>query len=375
MWKKEFQKYFGLFMVGAILIVVYKTFDSFDKIWDWINWFNAVLSPLVIGTFIAYILSIPCRKIEQLLIKTNIDFLREHRRGIAVAVIYLLFIAVIALAIVTLLPAMLTSLREFMEQLPSLIHGFVSWFNSLGFYIIDQTSIQKLLQSDLFSLDILLGNFSFDNVNRYAKGVIDFGSSLFDIFICLILSVYLLLDRSNLKKSSLRILNAFVPEKHYRVLAHYGNKINEFITLYISCQLVDAIIVFLLSLIALATMRVNYASLLALLVGAFNLIPYFGAIVATILAGLITFFTKSFTAALIVVAILIVIQQLDANFIQPKLLSGTLNIHPVWVIVGVILGGAMFGVLGIFLAVPVFALLRIIILDILEHRESKLKTE
>ena len=105
--------------------------------------------------------------------------------------------------------------------------------------------------------------------------------------------------------------------------------------------------------------------------GLFNLIPYFGAITATVLAGLITAFTKNFTSGLIVVAVLIVLQQLDANFIQPKLLSGSLNVRPFWVIMGILIGGGLFGFIGIFLAVPLIAMLRIIALDILESRERK----
>lgn len=369
MWRNELKRYFGIFIVGVVLIAIYKTFDSMDKLFDGVRNLLSLLTPFVIGIFVAYILAIPCRKLEQLCQKTKLSFLSLHRRGIAVATIYLLFLGIIVLLFVAIFPSLVRSITQFMEQLPVLIQGWVNWFNSLGIYTIDQRSIQTLLSSEFFSLDRILGGFSFDNVNRYAKGVMSFGSTLFNIFLGLIISVYLLLDRRNLRESFLRLARAFVPEKHRHLLHRYLSKINEFVTLYISCQLVDAIIVFILSFLALTIMQVEYAPLLSLMVGSFNLIPYFGAIVATVLAGLITIFTKSFTAGLIVVIVLIVLQQLDANLIQPKLLSGSLNIRPVWVIMGIILGGGLFGVLGIFLAVPLFALLRIIILDILELRE------
>ena len=372
MWKQELRKYFGIFLVGVLLIAVYKTFDSMDKLFAWAGTFLSLLTPFAIGAFIAYVFAIPCRKIERFCKKTKINFLSEHRRGIAVTAIYLLFLGVVVLLLVALLPALVRSLTQFMEQLPSVLQRFVDWFNSLGIYTIDSQIIPRLLQSDFISLDRLLGGFSFDNVNRYAKGVMNFGSSLFNGFIGIIISVYLLLDRTNIKQGIVRISRSFITSKYRTVLERYLKKIDEFVTLYISCQLVDAIIVFILSFLALAIMQVEYAPLLALLVGSFNLIPYFGAIIATVLAGLITLFTANFTSSLIAVAVLVVLQQLDANLIQPKLLSGSLNIKPVWVIMGIILGGSLFGVLGIFLAVPIFALLRIIILDILEHREKEL---
>ena len=372
MWIQELRRYFGIFVVGVVLIAVYKTFDSLDRLFDGIRSLLSLLTPFVIGICIAYVLAIPCQKLERLCQKTKLSFLSVHRRGIAVASIYLLFIGIVALLLVAILPPLVRSITQFMEQLPILLQGLVNWFNSLGLYNIDQRSIQTLLSSKFFSLDKILGGFSFDNVNRYAKGVMTFGNSVFNIFLGLIISVYLLLDRKNLKNSFLRLARSFVPEKHRRFLHRYLSKINEFVTLYLSCQLLDAVIVFILSFLALTIMQVPYAPLLALMVGSFNLIPYFGAIIATVLAGLITVFTKSFTAGLIVVIVLIVLQQLDANLIQPKLLSGSLNIRPVWVIMGIVLGGGLFGVLGIFLAVPAFALLRIIILDILEMREKHL---
>lgn len=372
MWRKELQRYFGIFIIGVALIAVYKTFDSLDRLFDGLHTLGSLLTPFIIGICAAYLLAIPCRKLERLCSKTKLAFLSVHRRGIAVLSVYLVFLGLIALILVSILPSLFKSIAQFMEQFPSLLQGAVGWFNSLGIYTVDQYTIQNLLSEHLFSWDRILGGFSFDSVNRYAKGVMNVGSTLFDIFLGLIISVYLLLDRKNLKQSFARIFRTVIPESHGRILRHYLKKINEFVTLYISCQLVDAVIVFVLSFLALTIMRVEYAPLLALMVGAFNLIPYFGAIAATVLAGLITVFTKSFTSGIIVVVVLIILQQLDANLIQPKLLAGSLNIRPVWVIMGIVLGGGLFGVLGIFLAVPVFALLRIIILDILELREQHL---
>ena len=373
MWIKELKKYLGIFAVGVLLIAVYKTFDSMDKLFETGRSILSLLTPFVIGICIAYVLAIPCRKIELLCQQTKLDFLDKHRRGISVTAIYLLFIAIIALILLAIIPSLIRSITQFMEQLPSLLQGLVAWIGSLGISI-DYRVFEKILESDFFSLDKILSGFSFDNVNRYAKGVMSFGGALLDAFLGIIVSVYLLLDRQNLGQMFRRIGHSFIPEKHLRVLGRYLHKIDEFVTLYISCQLVDAVIVFVLSFLVLTIMQVQYAPLLALMVGAFNLIPYFGAIVATILAGLITVFTKSFTSGLIVVVVLIVLQQLDANFIQPKLLSGSLNIKPVWVILGIVLGGGLFGVLGIFLAVPCFALLRIIVLDILENHEHRLAT-
>ncbi len=371
MWWKELKRYLWLFVLGAILIAVYKTFDNFGYILEWGKTLLSLLTPFIVGGCIAYVLYIPCRKIEILCQKTKFHFLQKHRRGIAVISIYLIFFAVVTVILFSVVPALTKSISDFVSQLPSLFNNIVGWMDSLELHGVNNDSIRRFLEQNLFSPDKLLKNFTFDNVNRYAKSVMTIGSAFFDAFMGIIISIYILFDRHDLKNGFLRIYRTFGPKKNRSIISFYFRKINEFIHLYISCQLLDALIVFGLSFVVLALLRTKYALLLAFIMGSFNLIPYFGAIVATILSALITAFTKDFTSGLIVAAAMIVLQQIDSNFIQPKLVEGSLDLSPIWVIFAVVVGGGLFGVLGIFLAVPTFALLKIIILDVLDRREKK----
>ncbi len=371
MWWKELKRYLWLFVLGVTLIVVYKTFDNFGHILTWGKTILSLLTPFIVGGCIAYILYIPCRKVEELCLKTKISFLHKHRRGIAITSIYLIFFAAITLLLFALIPALAKSISDFIYQLPTLFNNVINWVSSLELEGVSNDSILRFLDEKFFSPDKLLKSFTFDNVNRYAKSVMSVGYAFFDAFMGIIISIYLLFDRHNLKNVFLRIYRSFAPQKHRGAISFYIRKINEFIHLYLSCQILDAVIVFFLSLIVLALLRVKYALLLAFIMGSFNLIPYFGAIVATILSALITAFTKDFTSGLIVAAAMVILQQIDSNFIQPRLVSDSLHLAPFWVIFAVIVGGGLFGVLGIFLAVPSFALLRIIILEALDHREQK----
>ncbi len=375
MWLKEIKKYLGLFIVGIVLIAVYKTFDNFGYVIDWCKNLLSLLTPFVVGGCIAYVLYIPCRKIEGFFQKTKITFIGKHRRGLAVGSIYVIFFAVVTLLMFAIIPALTRSVRDFIEQLPNIIQGLFDWLNSFGIYEFNSTSVLRFLNEHVLSVDKLFSSFTFDNVNRYAKGVMSVGTTLFDALMGIIISVYLLLDRKNLKAGFTRIVRSIIPQKRRDTWGWYLGKVNEFIHRYISCQLLDALIVFVLSFIALALLRVKYAILLAVIMGTFNLIPYFGAIVATILAAVVTAFTQGFTAGLIVAVVLIILQQIDANVIQPRLVSDSLDLAPFWVILAIVLGGGLFGILGIFLAVPVFALLRIILLDMLDRREEKSKIE
>lgn len=151
----------------------------------------------------------------------------------------------------------------------------------------------------------------------------------------------------------------------------YLRLINEFANKYIYCMIIDAVIVFIASFIVLSIEGVKYAPMLALLMGLLNVVPYFGAIIATATTGIITVFTGSLTLAIVAVISMIVLQQLDANLLQPRLLSGSLEIKPFWVIFGILLGSNLFGILGFFLAVPLTALIKSMLIDFMEHREAK----
>ena len=118
-------------------------------------------------------------------------------------------------------------------------------------------------------------------------------------------------------------------------------------------------------------MKVKYGLLLGFLIGLFNVIPYFGAIVAVIIAVIITIFTGGFMQALWLAIVVIILQQIDANIINPRILGTSLNLSPILVIFAVTIGGAYFGVIGMFLGVPVCALLKIILIDIIDAKNAE----
>lgn len=123
--------------------------------------------------------------------------------------------------------------------------------------------------------------------------------------------------------------------------------------------------------VALTIMKVKYAVLLGFLIGVFNLIPYFGAIIAVIVACVITIFTGGFVQAIWVAVVLIILQQIDANIINPKILRDALEISKILIIFAVTVGGAYFGVLGMFLGVPAIAVIKMMLDDYIERNEKE----
>ena len=113
--------------------------------------------------------------------------------------------------------------------------------------------------------------------------------------------------------------------------------------------------------------------MLGFLIGLFNVIPYLGAIVAVLIASIITIFTGGLTQALIMLVAVIVLQQIDANIINPKILGTSLEISPILIIFSVTILGAYFGVLGMFLAVPIAAMIKVLLIDFIDDKNKSKK--
>ena len=170
-------------------------------------------------------------------------------------------------------------------------------------------------------------------------------------------------------------------ENTYKNMGKYFDRTNNIFFNFLAGQLIDGVIIGVITSIAMSILGVKYAVLLGFMIGIFNLIPYFGAIIAVVIAALITLLTGGLTQALLMVVIVTVLQQIDANIINPKILGNSLKISPLLVIFAVSVGGAYFGFWGMFLSVPIIAVIKLLLTDYIEYkdrireRESKEKIE
>ena len=156
-------------------------------------------------------------------------------------------------------------------------------------------------------------------------------------------------------------------KKTYDHIDKYFGQANEMFFKFVGSQVIDAFIVGILTTIAMSIIGVKYAPLLGFMIGLFNLIPYIGAIVAVAVAILITFITGGWLQALIMAIVVIILQQIDANIINPRIIGNSLEISPLLVIFSVTVGGAYFGMIGMFLAVPVAAVIKLILEDFVNN--------
>ncbi|MDE5831280.1 MAG: AI-2E family transporter [Clostridia bacterium] len=133
---------------------------------------------------------------------------------------------------------------------------------------------------------------SLERITEYAKGIIGIGSTIFNIFVTAVVSIYLLAERSGIIKFARRLCSAIFNTSTYKTIGKYFRESNEIFFRFVSSQILDAVIVGILTSIAMSILGVRYAVLLGFIIGLFNLIPYLGAIIAIVLAIVITIFTR-----------------------------------------------------------------------------------
>mgnify|MGYP002294494137 FL=1 len=361
-------KWFYWFTLLVAIVIVYKILDNFTGIGEWVAELIKVIKPFLMAILLAYLLYIPARKIETLYRKNKV--LSKKARGLSIATTYILAILIIALLIKVLVPMLSDSIGELASNLPGYYDSAIKYIEELPEDNILKTeavqnAIKKLQQIDIAKL------LDLDNLAMYLEKVIGIANGIFSAFVTIVVSIYILLERAEIVNFVKRLNRSIFTEKKCQAIDRYFEKGNDIFFKYISGQIIDAIVVAIIMSVALTIMKVKYAVLLGFLIGVFNLIPYFGAIIAVIVACVITIFTGGFVQAIWVAVVLIILQQIDANIINPKILRDALEISKILIIFAVTVGGAYFGVLGMFLGVPAIAVIKMMLDDYIERNEKE----
>ncbi len=368
--KRRGLKWFYWFSLGTAIIAVYKLLDNFGQITEWLAGLANILMPFIMGLLIAYLFYIPCRKVESWYRRSKkLKLVQRKARIFSIITVYIIAILLIILVLNFVVPAISKSIGDFVSNFGTYYNNTMNAINELPEDSIfkDETVLNAI--KGIGEVDIKQ-YLNLEKLTEYAKGAINVVNSIFDIFVSLIVSVYLLAERRKILEFFRKLTAALFKKDKYELIAKYFNKSNEVFFSFISGQVLDAIVVGILTSIAMSVIGVKYSVLLGFLIGLFNLIPYFGAIIAVTVAILITIFTGGIGQAIAMAIVVIVLQQIDANIINPKIIGDSLSISPLLVIFAVTVGGAYFGVLGMFLAVPVFTVIKLLIEEYIEYKIS-----
>ncbi len=367
---KGISKWLYYFTLGMALIFAYKFVSDFGALWSFAQRIVSVIMPFIMGVIVAYLFYRPVTFLERLLNKNK--KLEKIARPISIFAIYIIAILLVILLINCVMPPVKESIQELINNFPNYIEDAKNYVsNADENSILKKVNIEEAISKvQSFNIGAYL---STDRILGYINTVIGVFGAVFNIFVTIVISIYILLQRKDIKEFLKKLGKSMFDESTYTRLSKYFTTSNKILLDFIYCQIIDAIIIGILVSIALTIIGVKYSILLGFFIGLFNIIPYFGAIIAIAVAVLITVFTGGVQQALIMAVTVIILQQIDANIINPKILGDGLKISPILVIFAVTIGGEFFGVIGMFLSVPVIAILKLLIVDFIEIREKKKK--
>ena len=365
-------KWLFWFTLVAAAIVLYKSFERISDVFGWISSLISLLTPIVVAFGIAFFLSRPVGFLERQLKKVKKpSFVAKIARGLSVTVVYIVVLVLIALIIYAIVPALISGITSIFGNSEQYIASATKWFADLS------EQFPFLVQLDVGNtvigwVETFLDGLNVDTILKYLQSIAgvggSVGSTLANIAVSLFVSVYMLLDKESICKAVSRIASLVLRERTIRAISGYLQRSGAVVYRYFATQFADCVIVSVAATIALFIMRAPSPVLLGFVFGMFNIIPYFGPIIAGVGVVLVILFSKGFGLALTATIVLLVLQQLDANVINPRFLGASLEIGPFWVILAITLGGGLLGFTGMLLGVPLMVVIRMLYRDALRFK-------
>lgn len=362
----------GLLFIAAA-VMVFNTVMNISAILSSIRSFLSVISAVITAAVIAYILCRPCKWVEKWISKSKYSIIQKRSRGLAVLTVYLIMIASIYGILSFLFPLLINNIMDFVDFAPYLyieVETFIMNF--------DWTNVEELFNIEDVN-EVLFSGFDIQNVigpltqtlGTLTNIVLSAAFWLFDFSIALIISIYMLLHRDIIFITMGRIANLVMKRENVQMMKYYILKADDLFYKFIGVQFVDACIMGGLSIILLSLLNVRFAIFLGIFLGVSNMIPKFGSIFASFVVIGLTFVTGTFNQGIWTTILLTALQQIDGNVIGPMITGDALKINPILVFFSLIVGAAYFGIIGMFISIPVVTLVKIIFINIVEAKENK----
>lgn len=330
--------------------------------------YTSILRPFLWAFSIAYILNpLLCYVEEKFKLKRIWNIL----------IVYIVLLLLITLIITIIAPKVVIGLRNLFSEIPKFIDTTEEYFNThtFSFGILDRFGVTDYLYENLANIIDQITATLNPILNRTIVQLIDITSaitsSLANFLMGLVISIYMLFDKELFKKQSKALMySIFSPERAENIIS-IGRESNEVFSSYLIGKIIDSAIIGVLCFIGLSMLRTPYALVLSTIIGATNMIPYFGPFIGMIPATLITLFYSPIKALWVLIFVFL-LQQFDGLYLGPKILGMQVGLRPFWIITAVLFGGGLAGVMGMLLAVPIAAVIKTMLQKYIDAKlESK----
>ncbi|MBP8865115.1 MAG: AI-2E family transporter [Acetobacterium sp.] len=384
MTDKTFRNYFFLITFGICLLV---GLLNIKYLVGYLGLFMNIITPILIGLGVAFILNIPMSFIEnhflafmnrfknkkRRFVKKNRD-INKGKRMIAIALTFIFVIGILAGLITFVIPQVSESVDTLMVKLP----GYVDSFNALVDEALAFFNLPSTLWTDInIEWETLMeqfGSLLLSSVPEIFNATKNITVGFFNVIMGIVISIYLLADKENLLALKDKLIYAYIRKDRADFIQDVSVTANQVFHGFIAGQITEAFILGTLCTVGLAILQIPYALLIGVLVGMTSVIPVFGAFLGAVPSGFILLVVNPIYCLIFVIYI-IALQQVESNVIYPRVVGGSIGLSGLWVLVGMIIGGSLFGFLGIILGIPSFAVFYAVFRKITNERIEKMTAE
>lgn len=376
-----------IFLVLSLCIVVFfliYRYNGFAASWKKLTY---ILQPIIIGIIVAYLINPIMVFFEKYLIRLIEPHMKKKEkakklsRTIATFGALAVFVLIIVLLLVMLIPQLIESIQGLVVTLPGEVEALIAKINIL---LKGNSQAADMLEDTLIYTTDFLRNWAMNDLlpkgNQYltsiTTGIFGLFKVLLNIAVGLIVSIYLLFSKETFIGQMKKLTYALFKPKKANIIIETARKSNEIFGGFISGKIVDSAIIGVICYIVLLIMKMPYPVLVSVIIGVTNIIPFFGPFIGAVPTFIIIALANPIQGLYFLIMVLI-LQQVDGNIIGPAILGDSTGLSPFWVVFAIMVGGGLFGFMGMLLGVPVFAVIYYILQRIIYHllRNRKLPEE
>ena len=360
------------FLVICASILLYLGISQINLIEASISDFIGTLQPFIIGGALAYLLNFILRFYEDYILshKTFKKLKKSGKRGIGLLLTYITASIITYLFIQFVLPQLIESIIGLVNNIPQYLNDLTKVTNE----IFDDLNLQPeyiSLITDKFGEAItyiitLISNL----VPVIGNFIVGATSSILNIIIGIIVSIYILIDKEKFMALGKKIVYAICSENKAKFILRLATQSNMTVSRFIGGKILDSFIIGVLTFLILTIFKMPYILLISVIIGVTNIIPFFGPFIGGIPAAIIILFVSPIQALWFVI-IIIIIQQIDGNIIGPKILGDSIGISAFWILFSLLVAAKFMGFVGMIIGVPLFAIFYSIIKEIIEDKLRK----
>ena len=353
----------------AIIAIIFLMIANWGVVLAVIGKFLTILMPFILGFFFACFINPLVKRVHSLLNRMKPGKGAKIKKAFSVIISYVVVIGVITVLLIYIIPQikesigelgntiqdgyqyMITHQKELNEKIPFIGLGG-------GIEYIKEFAYKKIMSN---------GSEILPYVYHVSSSLL---TTSYNVLMGLVISIYIILDMKKLKRSARKVVYALSPKKKEQEVWQTMKQCSHIFNGFWIGKMIDSLIIGILCLIAMSILKLPYALLLSLIVCITNMIPYFGPIIGAI-PGVMIYLFIDIRYAFIFALMILILQQFDGLYLGPKILGDQTGIKPLWVIFGITVGGAYFGVMGMFLGVPVVAVIMYLLQLFLDKKLKK----